>query len=302
MTAKKLEFEFREICCPVCGNDDFVFRGWRGGEAHHSGAGVKTAICRCKNCTHQFPNPMPFPKENLDEVYVDADEYFHGQKTEEKKQLSLNLMTEFEKRVGKKGKFLDVGCGTGELIWAAKEKGWDFEGVDPSKEFIEIARKNLGIKGRVSTLEDAAFPENYFDAVALGSIIEHLYTPLETLKEVFRILKPGGWLWLDAPNEDGLYMQFGDLYMKMRRKPWVIVMAPTFPPFHVQGFNPHSMKLILENANLKLQSIETVGEVISQTGSLTLRKKIENSFAKTINSVGKKINRGLYMSVWAQKV
>jgi hypothetical protein len=71
-------FTFEKIDCPVCENDNPKFCGWRGGEAHQNGAGVKTAIVRCQNCSHQYPNPMPFPSGDLSDMYVDADEYFRA--------------------------------------------------------------------------------------------------------------------------------------------------------------------------------------------------------------------------------
>jgi ubiquinone/menaquinone biosynthesis C-methylase UbiE len=301
MSEKSL-FEFRKINCPVCSDDSPKFLGWRGGEAHQSGAGEKTAIVRCKSCSHQYPNPMPFPKANLDEVYVDADEYFRGHDVEAKKQNGLRLMSEFKQKLGKSGKFLDVGCGAGELLWAAKNSGWEAEGIDPSKEFIEIGRERLGVEGRAGTLEEAAFPDNYFDAVAMSSIIEHLYDPFETLREIHRVLRPEGLLWFDAPNEDGLYMEFGNLYMRLRRKDWVVVMAPTFPPYHVQGFNPKSLRKLLDRAGFNFKEMEIVGSICEQQGEKSLRKKIEFKAAKIINTVGKILNKGSYMSIWAQKI
>ena len=300
MTQESL-FEFKKICCPSCGEDAPKFLGWRGGEAHQSGAGEKTAIVRCKKCSHQYPNPMPFPKSNLDEIYVDADEYFRGHNVEQKKQSGLELMQSFEQKLGKKGRFLDVGCGAGELLWAADKAGWKTEGIDPSADFIEIGRQRLGVNGRVMTLEEADYPDNHFDAVVMGGIIEHLYDPLGTLREVWRVLRPGGWLFFDAPNEDGLYMRAGNLYMRLRGRDWVVVMAPTFSPFHVQGFNPRSLRVILERANFKIRSLEIVGGVCEQQGESSLRKKIEFAGAKLINMIGRKLKMGSYMGVWAQK-
>lgn len=294
-------FRFEEICCPACGGDDSSLEGWRGGDAHQSGAGERTAVVRCKSCSHQYPNPMPYPLRNLDEVYVDADSYFHGHDVESKKTNGLSLMNEFENRLGKRGKFLDVGCGVGELLWAAVESGWDAEGVDPSKEFVEIGRKKLGVEGRVLTLEEAGYPENHFDAVAMSSIIEHLYDPYTTLLEVHRVLRPGGILYFDAPNEDGLYMRVGNLYMRLRRKDWVVVMAPTFPPFHVQGFNPRSLKTLLGRVGLDLLSMEIAGGVCEQQGSNSLRKKMEFVAARFVNAIGNATGSGSYMSVWAEK-
>lgn len=294
-------FRFEEICCPVCGGDDSRLEGWRGGDAHQSGAGERTAIVRCRSCSHQYPNPMPFPLRNLDEVYVDADSYFHGHDVELKKANGLNLMNEFHNRLGKRGKFLDVGCGAGELLWAAVESGWDAEGIDPSKEFVEIGRKKLGVEGRVVTLEEAGYPENHFDAVAMSSIIEHLYDPYRTLVEVHRVLRPGGHLFFDAPNEDGLYMRIGNLYMRLRGKDWVVVMAPTFPPFHMQGFNPRSLKTLLARVGLNLVSLDIAGGVCEQQGTNSLRKKMEFAAAKVVNVIGKATGNGSYMSAWAEK-
>ncbi len=294
-------FEFRDIPCPVCGKDEPKFFGWRGGEAHQSGAGEKTAIVRCRSCSHQYPNPMPYPVKNLDEVYVDAEEYFVGHDIEKKKENGLRLMREFEQRLGRKGRFLDVGCGAGEALWAAKNSGWESTGIDPSSEFIEIGRKRLGVNGRVTTLENAGFSEGHFDAVLMGGIIEHLYDPYSTLCEVRRVMQPSGWLFFDAPNEDGLYMRLGNLYMRLLGKGWVVVMAPTFPPYHVQGFNPNSIRRLLKRAGFRVVDIEIAGGVCEQQGAYSVRKKLEFSAAKLINRVGRALGMGSYMGIWAQK-
>jgi ubiquinone/menaquinone biosynthesis C-methylase UbiE len=294
-------FEFKEINCPVCESGESKIIGYRGGEAHQNGEGVKTGIVRCLNCSHLYPNPMPFPKVDLEEIYVNPDDYFQNHEIAKKKQTSAEIIKNFEKKLGRKGTFLDVGCGRGELMWAAKEAGWEFTGVDPSREFIEYGKKHLGVEGQVGTLEKAQFPANSFDAVAMGGIIEHLYNPSEVLKEVYRVLRPNGWLWFDAPNEDGLYMRFGNLYMRFQGRDWVVVMAPTFSPYHVQGFNPKSLRKILEKNDFSLREIEMCGEVWQQTGKLSLKKKIENTMAHYINLIDKTLGGGLYMSVWCQK-
>ncbi len=295
------DFDFKEINCPVCQETKTSFVGWRGGEAHHDGAGVKTRIVRCSNCTHQYPNPMPFPKEGIDALYRDASAYFTGQESEQKKQAGRARLHEFESKLRGKGRFLDVGCGVGEVVSVATEMGWEATGVEPSTEFTRLALERFSLEITNSTLEDAGFPDNSFDAIALSSVIEHLYSPLDTLKEIARVLRPGGLLWLDAPNEDGLYMKFGNFYLRLQGKEWVIVMAPTFPPYHVQGFNPKSISAILKNADLSLKSIETLGGLPLQTGAPSLKKSLENIAAKLVSSTGNILNKGLYMSIWVEK-
>lgn len=244
---------------------------------------------------------MPFPTENgLEEMYVDAEAYFHGHDTEAKKQGGLVLMNKFEERLGRKGRFLDIGCGIGETLWAAKNAGWEYEGVDPSPEFVEVGRKFLGVEGRVCLLEDAQFPSNHFDAVAMSGVIEHVYYPSAVFQEIQRVLKPGGVLWFDAPNEDGLYMKAGNLYMKLRGRDWVVTMAPTFPPFHVQGFNPSSIKYLLQRIGFEIEDLQMVGDVWELTGEASVAKKIETKLASAISWFGNRIGQGLYMGIWAR--
>jgi SAM-dependent methyltransferase len=244
---------------------------------------------------------MPFPDATLEEVYIDPDEYFRGHDVEAKKQNGLRLMSQFESRLGKRGRFLDVGCGAGEVLWAATQSGWEAEGVDPSSDFIEIGKQKLGVEGRVATLKSAAYPDKFFDAVALNGIIEHLYDPFDVLTEVNRVLRDDGWLYFDAPNEDGLYMKAGNLYMRLRNRDWVVVMAPTFAPYHVQGFNPRSLKALLARAGFCLDELQIVGGVCEQGGKTSISKKLEFFAAKIVNGFGRLLNMGSYMAVWATK-
>ncbi|MCU0238328.1 MAG: class I SAM-dependent methyltransferase [Pyrinomonadaceae bacterium] len=295
-------FDFREINCPVYEVNHPKFVGYRGGEAHHGGLGIKTSIVRCQKCSHQYPNPMPFPQNSLDELYHDADEYFAGSDVEGLKKNALKIIGEFEQKLGRKGRFLDVGCGVGYMLWAAKELGWEVvEGVDPSKAFIETGKNRLGVNGKAMFLHEANFPENYFDGILMSSILEHLYNPIETLNEVRRVLNPNGYFHFDVPNEDGLYMKFGNVYMRLRGKDWVVVMAPTFPPYHVQGFNPKSLKKLMNRAGLEIKELNMCGGVWDLTGEQTLRKKIETKLAKLINSTDKALGGGLFMIAWCQK-
>ena len=154
---------------------------------------------------------------------------------------------------------------------------------------------------RAGTLDETKFPSDSFDAVTLCGIIEHLYEPFETLREIHRILRSDGWLFFDAPNEDGLYMQFGNLYMRLLGRDWVVTLAPTFPPYHVQGFNPQSLRKIMQRANFSIKKLDIFGVVCEQQGEKSLRKKLEFTAAKFVNRIGRAMNKGSYMSVWAQK-
>ncbi|MBA3323693.1 MAG: methyltransferase domain-containing protein [Pyrinomonadaceae bacterium] len=299
---QKSLFRFERIACPVCGSDRSRVVGQRGGAAHHDGIGVQTSIVRCLQCTHLYPDPMPYPARDLDDLYTDTDAYFVNHNVEEKKRSGDALLREFETRLGGRGRFLDIGCGRGELLWAARASGWEYEGVDASSTYLAWGREHLGVEGRHGTVEDMRFPDAHFDAVTMGGVMEHLYDPAGTLAEVRRILRPGGLLWFDAPNESGLYARVGNLYMKLQGRDWCVNLAPTFPPYHVQGFTPASLLTLLARVGFEVISMQVEGEVCPATGTPSLRKRVEFEFSRLVNSIGRRFGSGIYMAALVRRL
>jgi len=131
--------------CPICNAAPSKFVGMRGGQSHRENLGVETEIWSCGNCTLIFPNPMPIPIGGLGQHYdVDADSYFKEHDKGERLAGAISLVRQAEKILGRKGKLLDVGVGRGEILIAAKEQGWEIEGVEPSETFADYAEKRTG--------------------------------------------------------------------------------------------------------------------------------------------------------------
>ncbi len=294
-------FDMRRLPCGVCGSERAAPIGWRGGSAHHNGAGERVQIVRCRDCSHLYPSPMPFPSEDLDHLYTDTEHYFDGHDIERLKERGLLILRESAERLGKRGRFLDVGCGMGGSLWAAREEGWEYDGIDPSSAYLEWGKKHLGVEGRQGTIEEMRFPENHFDVVSMIGVIEHLYEPHKTLQEIWRVLRPGGLLWLDAPNEDALYQKVGNLYMRTRGRDWVVNLAPTFPPYHVQGFNRRSLPRLLSRVGFEVERMKVWGNMWPFTGKPSMRKRVEYRAAQMVNWLGNRSGAGLYMNVLARK-
>ncbi len=98
---------------------------------------------------------------------------------------------------------LDVGCGTGEVTLLAKTraKAGEVYGIDPAPEMIAVARnkatrKKLDIDFRVGVIEALPFPDSSIDVVTSSLMMHHLPEELKRrgLKEIYRVLKPGGGL------------------------------------------------------------------------------------------------------------
>lgn len=112
-----------------------------------------------------------------------------------------------------RGQLLDVGCGNGSLVAPLQDIGWDVTGIDFDPIPAKLAREQYGLKVHEGTLEEVQLPVESFDAITMHHVIEHLPNPLGTLRECWRVLRPGGKLVVVTPNIGSLaYRIFGQAW------------------------------------------------------------------------------------------
>ena len=104
---------------------------------------------------------------------------------------------------------LNVGCGTGGFNVAAQRAGASTWGIDASDDAIRICelRRTLGAGGRYAraAAEALPFPDRVFDVVYCLSTLEHVESVEAAVREMVRVLRPGGAVLLYAPNAWALY-------------------------------------------------------------------------------------------------
>jgi SAM-dependent methyltransferase len=243
---------------------------------------------------------MPIPVGGLGQHYgVDADDYFQAHDKEGKLAAAVSLITQAEGLLGRVGKLLDVGVGRGELVFAAKERGWDVEGVEPSEAFADYAEKHTGIKIWRQPVEDSDLPDDEFDFVVLSAVLEHLYDPDQVIKNLSGALKRGGLLYVDVPNEKGLYFLVGNAYQRLRGRDWCVNVAPTFSPFHVFGFSPGSLKILLRKYGLEPKILNVHGgtSLVPTRGGFI--GSLESYASKLVTLISNIRNLGTYIETWA---
>ena len=109
----------------------------------------------------------------------------------------IHSLAQFTRWRGKK--VLEVGCGCGTDLLQFACAGAEVHGIDLSEHSIELTKKHLELYGLQAEVaqgdgEDLPFPDNYFDLVYSWGVIHHAPHPSKVVAEIYRVLKPGGYL------------------------------------------------------------------------------------------------------------
>lgn len=103
------------------------------------------------------------------------------------------------------GELLDIGCGTGNFLAAARTVGYRVTGIELDRNAARFAQEHLGLP-RVLPLSISEFAERHpseaFDVVTFFEVLEHQAAPVEFLKRVKARVRPGGLIGLSVPNRE----------------------------------------------------------------------------------------------------
>lgn len=110
-----------------------------------------------------------------------------------------HYMRHLPKAVPGRNRLLDIGCGNGDFLVRAREAGWHVTGLDFDPAAANLVRSR-GIEVYVGRLAEHPFTEASFDVVTANQVIEHVHAPVEWLRTCWRLVRPGGFLWIGTPN------------------------------------------------------------------------------------------------------
>lgn len=228
--------------CPGCGSADFgVF------------ALGHTSLNRCLRCHLVFAPEYAAP----DDVYVDG--YLSG-RTDFGLDLSSPLFQEFlayaasirlavlEEACGGPGSLLDVGCGTGEVLAVARQRGWAVQGVEPVQESATHAVEQRRVPVVAATLEASGLPECHYDVVTAFHVVEHMVDAAAFLATIARWVRPGGYVAVEVPNWHSLHRRnAGERWNHLR------------PLEHVGHYGPRTLRAAMTRADIDPIMVRTMG-------------------------------------------
>jgi SAM-dependent methyltransferase len=296
-------FRMRPAHCPTCGPGPVRVVGLRGGRHQRHGRGVETRIVCCRTCRLLFPDPFPFPVDPQ-ELYGDPQKYFEGHDEQGKVDTGRSIVRRASQRLGAPVRsLLDVGSGRGEVVAAAQLEGvTTVVGLEFSKAMIDYASRKYGATILPQTVEEhaAARPAPVYDCVVLNAVIEHVYDPDAFVAAVAAVTRPGGVVYVDTPRDPNLLTWIGNAWFAATLRRTVLNLAPTWPPYHVYGFSPRSLDVLLRKHGLRIDDLQVHARAhIPHDGRLADRAKslVGEQVMRLANLTGTASN----MIAWARR-
>jgi len=118
--------------------------------------------------------------------------------------------------LGPDSEVLDVGCATGGMMRFLRGEG-RFTGLDRSEEAAGIARERSGCPVVVGDATAMPFPDARFDGVLAMDVLEHIEDDRAALREIRRVLRPGGAFLASVPCHPVLFSSHDRALMHLRR-------------------------------------------------------------------------------------
>lgn len=143
----------------------------------------------------------PLPREMMEHTYpilfrVEQSHWWYIGR----RRIIANFVEEICRQVtDRRPKILDVGCGTGANLLLLSKYG-DAEGVDVSEDALAFCRERGLEKVKLGAGEDLPYDDATFDLVTAFDVVEHMDDDLAGLKEMRRVLRPGGRVLLFVPT------------------------------------------------------------------------------------------------------
>lgn len=233
---------WEDVNCSICGSEEKKIIT----KVRFSPLGGISNLVECKRCGLNYVSPRYIIKKEKEfyiQRYYELDSDDLWQKN--RQPLFRLYLDKINRLYPKRGNLLDVGCGKGFFLKLAQEDGWKVFGTDISKSAIKYGKEILGLNILECELADARFERSYFDVVTLFNVLDQIYNPLETLKEVSGLIKPNGLLVLRLVNINfHLFIHY--IYNRFLKKD--NLKSPTQEPtvFHIYMFSPKIIKRLLK--------------------------------------------------------
>jgi 2-polyprenyl-3-methyl-5-hydroxy-6-metoxy-1,4-benzoquinol methylase len=275
--------------CNICGSEGFTV-------LYAAGVAQVNQIVKCSGCGLMYANP----RKEADLVEIESwpdDPTFDVEKAAaqrlEKQRTQVRDMDSTREHLDRlypsRGRLVEIGSSFGYTLDAFRRDNWSVLGIEPDRWAAKFASEKMRIETIRSTLEAAKLPDEFADVVVMLHVVEHVPDPVGTLREIWRILKPGGHLILETPRYDtAMFWLLG------RRERSLSCDG------HIFFFTSESLRRAYTAAGFQLERLDYTGR------SLTLDRVVYNigviSKSPLLQRISASVSRRLHLQKISVKI
>lgn len=224
--------------CPLCSGERFAPS--RLYAAHN--------LVRCRSCGFWFSRRIPTDADLL--AYYGNYTMIRDLSPVTRKRYD-ELLLGFQ-AYRSTGVLCDVGAGGGLFLDQAKAAGWQCRGTEFDPAIVEECRAR-GLDMHCGPVQEHPWAKGSADVVVSIEVIEHLRWPMQDLRAMVELLRPGGALYLTTPN-------FNSISKWLNRGTWTVVNYPE----HISLFTPATLHRALTGLDMHRVSLRTTGLSITR--------------------------------------
>ncbi|MBI5648845.1 MAG: class I SAM-dependent methyltransferase [Chloroflexi bacterium] len=187
---------------------------------------------------------------------------------------------------------LDIGCDLGDMFHWFPDPGWTRHGVEISPSAAKYAAQTHSAQVYSGTIREAGFPDTLFDLVTMLDMLYYVDDPSMTIKEVARILKPGGICAVEISGQSYQLMRSRGLLCWLIEQRWTRLHTDSSYLF---WFTPTSLQRLLEDSGLRIIEEHVID---SPTSSVPWRDQLAGSYSALIRRTSR-LSR--YWLTWTPK-
>lgn len=209
--------------------------------------------------------------------YYDSDDIAQVRESLEVENKKATLLKHLGARHPEGLKLLDIGCGMGGYLIAAKELGMDVLGIEPSEDHSRVAKNILQLPVINDYFSLSKIQPRKFDLIILSHVIEHILYPEKFVKEILEVLNPDGILVMMTPNAASSYYDLLGRFWSMIR-----------PVDHVSLLSRNSFQAMKLDGivSMRFKQSEYPWEFAASVASSLLAMKRHFSGVEEVTSVG----------------
>ena len=197
----------------------------------------QSALYACAGCDLHFWHPLKMP----DAAWYEAA--YQGRDSTVMPLEPGHIFFLGDPQAPKNGRLLDMGCGTGNFLAAARDAGFDVAGIEPNQNAVRFAQHHYGLRNIFAAVPadfQRAHPLERYGTVTFFEVLEHQEDPQAFLDTAKLFLNDDGFIALSVPN----------------RNRWQIDDDPLdYPPNHLTRWSPAALRTFIESNGFEVLSL-----------------------------------------------